>query len=207
MSIIAKLSVNSRADFSTGSFVQLSCVASNEVMAAYAGSEEDRLFSRYSPSGEIRLHQAAGWAVFENPQAAYVERDPTQPWVPPMFYVMLLSLDEVGEQPSFGANTTYTQVECYGVSKYAYDGVRVELRDVRGWRDPEKLDKAHWRDRGGVIEKLSWTMHVDNPAAEGQFVSGRKYWVAFYPVSEFDRDAAIRAAHGHPDPAPEVTAE
>jgi hypothetical protein len=197
MSVIAKLSVQNRIDFSTGSLVELSCVASNEVMAAYAGSEEDRLFSRYSPSGSIRLHQAAGWAMFPEPQAAYVERDPTKPWSPPMFYVMLIGLDESGAQPSFGDQIAYTQVECHSVSKYAYDGVRVELRDVRGWRDPEKLDKAHWRDRGGVIEKLSWTMHVDNPPAEGQFVAGRKYWVAFYPVGEFDRDQAIAAAHGH----------
>ena len=194
MSIIAKMSVGARADFSTGSMVELSCVASNEVMAAYAGSEEDRLFSRYSPSGQIRLHQAAGWSVFPDPEVAYVERDPAQPWVPPMFYVMLIGLDEKPE-PGFGENVTYTQVECYSVSKYAYDGVRVELRDVRGWRDPEKLDKAYWRDRGGVIEKLSWTMHVDNPPAEAQFVAGRKYWVAFYPTDEFGRDQAIAAAH------------
>lgn len=196
MSVIAKLSVQNRAEFSTGSFVELNCVASNEVMAAYAGSEEDRLFSRYSPSGQIRLHQAAGWAVFENPQTHYVERDPTQPYQPPMFYVMLVGLDEM-EQPGFGDKIAYTQVECYNVSTYAYDGVRVELRDVRGWRDPEKIAKEYWRDRGGVVEKLSWTMHVDNPRAEGQFVAGRKYWVAFYPVSEFTRDEAIAAAHSH----------
>jgi len=198
MSVIAKLSVNAFAAFSTGSMVELSCVASNEVMAAYAGSEEDRLFSRYSPSGTIRLHQAANWAVFTDPQTAYVERDPTQPWERPMFYVMLIGLDEA-EAPVF-KDVAYVQVECYSVSKYAYDGIRVELRDVRGWRDPEKAH-SH-RDRGDAIEKLSWTMHVDNPPAEGQFVAGRKYWVAFYPVGQFDRDQAIRAAHGHAEPEP-----
>ena len=198
MSVIAKLSVQSRADFGTGSFISLNCVASNEVMAAYAGSEEDRLFSRYSPSGEIRLHQAANWSVFEDPaeRVKHVEVDPTQPYMPQTFYVMLVDLDEMPE-PTFGLDIAYTQVECYSVSKFPYDGVRVELRNISGWRDPEKLAKAHWRDRGGVIEKLSWKMSVDNPPAEAQFVPGRKYWVAFYPVEKFDRDAAIAAAHGH----------
>lgn len=199
MSVIAKMSVQRRADFSTGSFIELACVASNEVMAAYAGSEEDKLFSRYSPSGSIRLHQAEGWAVFPDPQATYVERDPAAPHVPPMFYVMMVSLDETPE-PRFGEGITYTQVECHSVAKYAYDGVRVDLRDVRNWRDPEKLDKAYWRDRGGIIQKLSWTMHVDNPPAESQFVAGRKYWVIFFPIETFSRDRAIARALGHPEP-------
>lgn len=192
MSVIAKLSVREFKNFGTGSFIALGCVASNEVMAAYAGSEEDKLFSRYSPSGDVRLHQSGGWAVFTDPQADYVERDPAKPWQPPMFYAMLISLDETPE-PKFGERVSYTQVECFGVSKYAYDGSRVELRDVRGWR-VEPAGGFH--DWGSVIEKLSWTMHVDNPPAERQFAPGRKYWVAFYPTDQYDRDQAIAKAHG-----------
>ena len=197
MSVIAKLSVQTRADYGTGSYIALNCVASNEVMAAYAGSEEDKLFSRYSPSGEIKINQAAGWSVFPDPRPdEHVTYDPNKPWQPPMFYVMLIGLDEVAE-PNFGDMITYCQVECYSVSKYAYDGSRVELRDVPGWAGSEI--KRDYRDRSCVIDRLSWKMHVDNPAAEAQFVAGRKYWVAFYPVEKFDRDAAIAAAHGHVD--------
>ena len=169
MSVIAKLYVQARSDYGTGSYVQLGCVASNEVMAAYAGSEEDKLFSRYSPSGEIRIHQAAHWSVFPDPR-----------------YI------------------TFTQVECYSVSRYAYDGSRVELREVQGWVN--EMIKANGgahltHKRCEVIERLSWKMHVDNPPAEAQFVPGRKYWLAFYPVAEFDRDKAIAAAHGHKEAA------
>ena len=91
-----------------------------------------------------------------------------------MFYVMLIGLDEI-KDPKF-TGVAYTQVECYGVFKYAYDGVRVELRDVRGWNDSQKAEATSYRDRATVIEKLSWTMHVDNPPAEGQFVAGKKYF-------------------------------
>ena len=196
MSVIAKLSVQTRADYGVGSYIHLNCVASNEVMAAYAGSEEGRLFSRYSPSGEIKINQAGGWSVFPDPRPdEHVRYDPAKPWVPPMFYVMLVGLDEV-ETPDFGDMITYTQAECYSVSRYAYDGSRVELRDVPGWAG--KDIKREYRDRAGVIERLSWKMHVDNPGAEAQFKPGRKYWVIFYPVEQFTRDQAIARAHGQP---------
>lgn len=64
----------------------------------------------------------------------------------------------------------------------------------------EFVDHDQRRRRG--IDRLNWKMAVDNPGATNQFKPGASdYWIVLYPESSFDRDAAIRAAHGHDEDA------
>lgn len=191
MSVIAKLMVRNAVDFGTGSFIELGCLCDNDLMAAYAESEGDRLFTKYSPWGEMRLHQRSGWAVFTKD-----EQHVADPSIKPAaFYVMLLDLDEVADEAQLKKASTYLKVGCHSKTKYAGEGSRVELRESF-----QKEENAYGR-RDLVVQKLSWKMQVDNPPAEERFVPGREYWLAFYDARVFDRDGTIRSAHGHPEAA------
>lgn len=93
MSVIAKMNVSAVRDFGSGSLIELSCVCSNDLMAAYAESEEDKLFTKYSPWGDARVHLVAGAKL---------------PMHGDQFYVMVLSPDEAGEEPHPKAAYTST---------------------------------------------------------------------------------------------------
>lgn len=190
MSVIAKLSINNVAVFGTGQLVELACVCANDLMAAYAESEEDRLFTKYSPSGDIKLHQPSGF-VMGDPPTEFRRAD--------VFYVIAVRADETeadqagkGSQRGFPGAAAYTRGRCVSLTDFGdQQSKRVEFREAG---TPEQR-------RG--IEKLSWKMSVDNPPATAQFLPGvSDYWLVFYPEARFDRNAAIRAAHGHPEPAP-----
>ena len=188
MSVIAKLSVSRAVSFGTGTFIELGCVCENDLMAAYATSHEDKLFTKYSPWGEIRLNQRSGWAVF-----TYDESHIPVPGERPTFYAVLIPEKEtVGD--GFEAAAAAVKVECYAKTKFAGDGSRVELREAYAWA--KDTAEAGYRDRRGVVEKLSWKMQVDNPPAEDQFVPGEKYWLLFYDAGRFTMRRALDAAHG-----------
>jgi hypothetical protein len=53
--VIAKLQITSSRSFGSGCLTVLNCICENDLMAAYAESEEDRLFTKYSPWGEAHL--------------------------------------------------------------------------------------------------------------------------------------------------------
>ena len=196
MSVIAKLYVSNFAVFGTGSYAELSCVSENALMAAYATEDEDKLFTKYSPWGEIRLHQRAGWAVFNDSKGVHIE--------PPgqsrqTFYAMMVTDDEAADQTFPGA-AAFIRLNCYSKTKFAGDGSRVELREVHDWGKgvSEAIPVGSVRgDRRAVIERLSWKMQVDNPPAEAGFVPGQDYWLVFYDASGMTMRQAIAAAHGH----------
>lgn len=181
MSVIAKMSVRKVSQFGTGCMVELSCVCANDLMAAYATSEEDKLFTKYSPWGEMRINQPAGYALGADPDAYNPQAS---------FYVMLLADDEAPEDKGFTGAYAVGRVSCASRTEFAGDSVHVEFRDC-GHRHDEPPP-------GRGIARLNWKMAVDNPGASNQFKPGRDYWIALYPETNFDRDAAIRAAHGHP---------
>lgn len=185
MAVIAKLMVRRVVNFGTGNFVELGCVCDNDLMAAYATTEEDKLFSRYSPWGEVRLNQRAGWGVFTHEEDVHVV-EPNKG--PRAFYVMLLTENEVYSE-TFPKASAFIKMNCYSKSQFAGDGSRVELREVYGWHETSDS-----RSRINVIEKMSWKMHVDNPPAEAGFIPGTNYWVAFYDAAVFDRDRTISMA-------------
>lgn len=179
MSVIAKVTIRAITAFGTGQLVELGCVAENDMMAAYAKSEEDRLFTKYSPWGEIKLCQPSGYGLGYAPEEF---KDGTP------FYVMLLAKDEV-EDTKFADAYAKCPARCVSITDFG-DGQakRLEFRN----------EGAHDDHRG--VDRLNWKMSVDNPAATNQVKAGASYWIAFYPAPTFDRDSAIRAAHGHPAP-------
>lgn len=171
MSVIAKMIVRNVSDFGSARLVEMSCICDNDLMTTYAESHEDKLFTKYSPWGEIKLHQPAGWQIGEPNQA---------------FYVMILHADEVSNKSFPGA--------------YAYSSLAVASITDFGDEQAKRLEMTEnqWNkdDRKGV-DGFNWKMSVDNPAVFAQLKAGKRdYFVAFYPASSFDRDASIKAAHG-----------
>jgi hypothetical protein len=171
MSVIAKVSIRGIHNYGSGSLVELGCVCENDLMAAYAGSEEDKLFTKYSPWGEVKLHQPAGWVLGKQGDA---------------FYVMIGNDLPEGVDLSFGDHIyAWSQAKVASITDFGDNQAkRVEIIDTGN-------------QRGGAITSFNWKMSVDNPGATNQLEPGNsKYWVAFYPADQFNRDSAIAAFHG-----------
>lgn len=177
MSVIAKMQLNGTLDFGSGSLSKLSCVCENDLMAAYAGSEEDRLFTKYSPWGEMKLGygfktERSGLPKFQPGHKFYVMavRSASKPACPGAEHVHPCSVRVIHD---------------YGSSKQvelAYDPRTVGAQP--SYAMDEHPGEFHWR------------MTIDNPPAVAFFEPGKSgYWVAFYDAEKFDRDAAIADAH------------
>lgn len=180
MSVIAKLTVNSVSDFGSGSLVELSCVCNNDLMTEYAGSHEDKLFTRYSPWGEARLH---------------LSKDSKLPIKGDQFYFMLLTPQE--------SDITKT-TDAGPIHKSALYSTAISVSGLtdRGEGVAKQVEFTAFNPKAPLpdqITNLNWKMSVDNPAATNQFkpaISG--YTLGVYPASAFDRDQAIHAAHSQP---------
>lgn len=193
MSVIAKLLVRGVTDFGTGRLIELGCVCDNDLMAAYATTEEDRLFTKYSPWGEMKISQPSGWDLSNG------KLDPLFGQAP-AFYVMALAHDEHELVVSKERPEAYLPDENFpGASAWAI-GTCHGILDLGGTRHVEFRAGNAGSIKGRAIEKLSWKMAVDNPGASNQFRPGGLYWIVLYSADKFDRDATIRAAHGHPEP-------
>lgn len=168
MSVIAKMNVLSSRAFGEGNLLELQCVCENDMMAAYAGSEEDRLFTKYSPSGDARVT------------------------VPPQNRDLMVQ-DKVfvvaareAEQASFSGAVILVPARCVSLTDFGSESRQVEF--ALGWRKPD------WEDRHALA--FNWRMMVDNPGASNQFVPGTDdWWIGIYPAGRFNRDEAIAAAH------------
>lgn len=194
MSVIAKLVVRGVTDFGTGKLVELSCVCENDLMAAYAKSHEDKLFTMASPWGEMKVSQAEGWALTPFDWKA---GDPLS--LPPAFYVMALAADE--HEYVEGQVAWHTpDVNFPGCSAWAY-GTCHSVTDFGGTRHVEFRANAGGAIGGRAVERLNWKMSVDNPHASNQFKPGTSYYFVLYAADKFDMQAAIAAAHGRPAPS------
>lgn len=169
MSVIAKMQLNGILDFGSGSVSKLSCVCENDLMAAYAKADEDKLFTRYSPWGEMKL----GHSLRSFPDGT-------------KFYVIVL---KSAERPAF-AKAAYVHparvhvVEDYGSSKQvqlSWDG---QKKHATASMDTESAGELHWR------------MTIDNPPAVAFFEPGKSgYWIGFYPDDKFSQQTALADAH------------
>lgn len=176
MSVIAKLSIRSITAFHTGQLVELGCVCANDLMTAYAESDEDKLFTKYSPWGEMKLCQPAGYAL-GNAGDEFVQGT--------VLYAVILRPDEVDGQTFDGA---------YGVCP-------IKVANITDFGDGQ-AKKIEFQSSGDNalfrgVDRLNWKMSVDNPGATDQLLAGKGgYMLALYPEARYDRNAAIRAAHG-----------
>lgn len=194
MSVIAKLMVRNVAEFGTGRLVELGCICENDLMAAHAGSEEDRLFTKYSPWGELKLSQQPGHIL----QGTF-EWQPGDIAPPPAFYVMALheseyehiapdlgpDRDRYAPDHNFPGAAAWAVGVCKSLTDFGGDSRRVEFQAGNGGTI-----------KGRGVDALNWKMSVDNPLASNQFKPGERYYFAFYEAVKFDRNAAIAAAHG-----------
>lgn len=171
MSVIAKLQIRSVNEFGSGRLVELSCVCANDLMTAYAESEEDKLFTKYSPWGEMKLQQPSNFCLGEVGDA---------------FYVMLLRTAEAGDPQEFRGAYAVGRARCVSLTDFGDNQAkRVEICD----------SYADQRHRGFL--GFNWKMSVDNPPATDQFKPGEDdYYIAFYPAKSFSRDEAIQASLG-----------
>lgn len=195
MSVIAKLVVRNQVEYGTGGrLIELGCLCDNDLMAGYAADEQDKLFTKYSPWGEMKVSQPEGFGLTGTMESgAHDDGGITQP---PAFYVMALhasehELKEQGDAYSypdanFPGSSAWAYGVCHRVEIFGGDTKRVEFR--AGNTGTVK---------GKGIEKFNWRMSVDNPGASDQFKPGECYYFVLYPAAKFDRNAAIRAAHGH----------
>lgn len=168
MSVIAKMVVRNSHVFGVGSLAELSCLCDNDLMAEYATSEEDKLFTRYSPWGEIKLHLDSGWSLQQDQK----------------YYVMVLAKDEIGESPKGAA--LFCELRVCSVTDFG-DGQARRLEMSDGW------NKKNLPRRG--IDHFNWKMSVDNPPVFDQLKAGSNdYWIAFYR-EELGRDGTIQLAH------------
>lgn len=172
MSVIAKMIIRSVHEFGSGCLVEMGCICDNDLMTAYAESHEDKLFTKYSPWGEVKLHQPSGFQLGVVGEA---------------FYVMITHEDEADDKSFPGAFACAPMVVLSVTDFGDNQAKRLDMADET-WRKESP--------RRGV-DSFNWKMSVDNPAVFKQLHAGeRDYFVAFYPATSFDRDASIKAAHG-----------
>lgn len=174
MSVIAKMQVRARTEFGNGSLLELGCLCDNDLMAAYAESDEDKLFTKYSPWGEMKLHQPAGYDLTNGVEDR-------------RFYVMILANSEVSDEGlAFEGAVAVCRLHVVSVTDFGDNmAKRVEMIEKRS------MEKA---ERG--IAKFNWKMSIDNPGATNQLRPGvDSYWMALYPADKFDRNGVIAAAH------------
>lgn len=190
MSVIAKLLIRGISTFGTGQLVELACLCDNDLMTAYAATEEDKLFTKYSPWGEMKLCQPAGHSLGR-------EGDEFGPGS--AFYVMVLRKEEgpddpVAETPGYGSKNF---PGAYAVCPGKLSNV-VDYGDAQARRFEFRNGGPNEHHRG--IDRLNWKMNVDNPAVFAQLKAGMDVWIVLYPADKFDRDAAIAAAHHQEKP-------
>jgi hypothetical protein len=169
MPVIAKMQLNGVLNFGSGSVSKLSCVCENDLMAAYAKADEDKLFTRYSPWGEMKLGHSL--RSFKDGQKFYV--------------VALKSKSRPKCEKAAHVHPARVHVvEDYGSSKQvqlSYDGYNKNAYTSVDYEHPGEL---HWR------------MTIDNPPAVEFFTPGENdYWVAFYPDDKFTQHEALVDAH------------
>lgn len=176
MSVIAKMQLNGTLDFGSGALTKLSCVCENDLMAAYAKSDEDKLFTKYSPWGEMKL----GYGFKDKHGIPKYQQGQK-------FYVIALRSD--------------AKPECARAEHVHPAGVRVvhdfgSSKQVELAYDPRSYGAPPCNSMDEHPGELHWRMTIDNPPAVAFFEPGKSgYWIAFYDADKFNIPEALSDAH------------
>jgi hypothetical protein len=178
MSVIAKFNVQAVRDFGSGALIELSNICENDLMAAYNPDHEDKLFTKYSPWGEARLHVRQGVVL---------------PLVQDQFYAVITSLEELGIPPK----TDYNDKTPILAQTHALYRTKLSIQGItdRGEGQAKQIEFLGGINDESGVTAFNWRMAVDNPGATGQLKAGSSnYFVGFYPRSKFSYLEAVNAA-------------
>lgn len=172
MSVIAKLNLLAVRAFGGGSLYELSCVCQNDLMAMYADSDEDKLFTTASPWGEARMNVS-------------LPAEAAHPAVQSQFYAMLVHKGE----PGFTTEPKGAFLVC--------PARILHVGDFGGTTKRVHISSAYNVPEGLALRTFSWSMSIDNPGASDQLKPGTGGWLfSLYLAGPFDKRTAIDAAHG-----------
>ena len=171
MSVIAKLYVQGTTPMGSNTLLALSCVCENELMAGHTPSNEDILFSKYSPSGEARLILAGAGAgdygVLQGDQ---------------FYFIFQKSAEQPNLDGAFGASRMNVQ----SITDFGGTSKQVQLvSENRTAPDPS------W-----TIQNVNFKIMIDNPRASDQFKAGESgWWLTVYKATSVTMHEAIAMAH------------
>lgn len=175
MSVIAKVQLNGVLDFSSGPLAKLSCVCENDLMASYAKANEDRLFTKYSPWGEMKV--------------GYGFKDKNGSLKFPIGHKFYVVVVRGAEKPECEGAEHVHPARCHVIHDFGTTK-QVEV-SYDGWSNSVMNPKPE--DHPG---EFHWRMSIDNPPAVEFFEPGKSgYWVAFYDAEKFNIPSALADAH------------
>ena len=171
MSTIAKLIIRNVTQFGSGNLIEMSCICDNDLMTAYATSHEDKLFTKYSPWGEIKVHQPSGYQLGEQGDA---------------FYIMIVRKDEV-EQSTFPKSVAFAPLRVVSTTDFG-DNMAKRL----------EMNEGYDKHVSKTISSFNWKMSVDNPHVTNSLKPGSNadYQLIIYPAA-LGRDEVIRLVHAN----------
>ena len=168
MSVIAKLYAQGTTPMGSNTLLSLSCVCENALMASYTPSNEDILFSKYSPSGEARLILAGGdYGVLAGDQ----------------FYFIF---SKSSEQPNLDGAFGSSRINVQSITDFGGTSKQVQLVS-----ENRSAPEANWS-----IQNVNFRIMIDNPGASDQFKAGEGgWWLTVYRADKVTMDQAIALAH------------
>lgn len=173
--VISKMQVKTARDFgSTGGLTMLECVCENDLMAAYAESEENRCFTKYSPWGEAAVGKWLFSGMIETMRGRQL-------------YVVVTRRSD-----GFKCAGALAVLEARVTSVTDFGDNQARVVEVsQSFTASEKVG-------------LNMRTAIDNPPAVGFFEPGKDdYRVAFFDAAEFNRDTALAAVFAERDDAGE----
>ena len=169
MSVIAKLYAQGTTPMGSNMLLALTCVCENELMAGKTPSNEDILFSQYSPSGEARLILAGGGehGVLAGDQ---------------FYFIFQKSAEQPNLDGAFGASRMNVQ----SITDFGGTSKQVQLvSENRTAPDPS------W-----TIQNVNFKIMIDNPRASDQFKAGESgWWLTVYKATSVTMHEVIAMAH------------
>ncbi len=175
MSVICKVSISEIRPFGEQKLVKTTCVSDNEIMAAYNPSEEDKLFTKYSPSGS---------ADFTVPVTIPIPQNLAYPQ--PKLYLMFVQ-SEV--RPEFSNSLCFAKIKVNSSTDFGGQSKQFDIGTF--YQSKSKDEKSHkW------IEQFNHRIMIDNPAAADQFIPGdQSWWIGIYDADKFTMSEVISDAH------------
>lgn len=181
MTVICKVSVRDVRSFGTEILVKSDCIAENEVMAMYNLDDEDKLFTKASPSGSADFVVDK---VIEQDLPRSADR-----WQRKMYLVFVKQDDK----PTFETAIAFAPVRVESMTDFGGTSKQVEISTFYGNNAP---GAAHLASNPRFMKKFSHRIMIDNPGAFNQLSPGSAvWWVGIYDATRWTMAEALADAH------------